>query len=98
MKGLILLIGGCVTKRLLARIALTYTRYFGRVTAAEIKIRPNHSKERMKAFQKGCRLLLFATLLVVPCAGFASCTTAPSGLVGWWRAEANANDSAGTNN
>lgn len=28
----------------------------------------------------------------------ASCVSAPSGLVAWWRAEGNANDSVGTNN
>jgi hypothetical protein len=28
----------------------------------------------------------------------SSCTSAPSGLVGWWQAEGNANDSVGTNN
>jgi hypothetical protein len=33
-----------------------------------------------------------AVLMVVPC------TPAPSGLVSWWRAEGNANDSIGTNN
>ena len=27
-----------------------------------------------------------------------SCTPAPSGLVGWWQGEGNANDSTGTNN
>jgi len=27
-----------------------------------------------------------------------TCTSAPSGLVGWWQGEGNANDSAGTNN
>src|ERR1700722_2992836 len=52
----------------------------------------------MKAIQKGCRLFLFAALLAVPCAGFASCTAPPSGIVGWWRGEGNPSDSIGTNN
>lgn len=38
-------------------------------------------------------------LLALPChVQAASCVAAPSGLVGWWRAENSASDSAGTNN
>ena len=40
----------------------------------------------------GCFAVLF------PCLVHAQCVTAPSGLVGWWRGEGNANDSAGANN
>ncbi len=36
-----------------------------------------------------------AVLTVIPS---GACTPAPSGLVSWWRAEGNANDSIGTNN
>ena len=34
----------------------------------------------------------------VPFGTPSSCTPAPSGLVGWWQGEGNANDNAGTNN
>jgi alpha-tubulin suppressor-like RCC1 family protein len=35
---------------------------------------------------------------VIPFGTPASCTPPPSGLVGWWQGEGNANDSVGTNN
>src|SRR5690349_8419436 len=34
----------------------------------------------------------------VPQTTAAPCTPAPSGMVGWWRAEGNANDTADSNN
>ena len=35
---------------------------------------------------------------ITPSGGTPSCDPAPSGMVGWWQAEGNANDSAGINN
>jgi alpha-tubulin suppressor-like RCC1 family protein len=35
---------------------------------------------------------------IIPFGTPSSCISAPSGLVGWWQGEGNANDSAGTNN
>ena len=52
-----------------------------------------------------CGLAILAMLIplatlgqMVPAVSVVPCTPAPSGLVGWWQGEGNANDSAGTNN
>ena len=47
-----------------------------------------------------CGLTILALLIPLAARGqlVPTCTPAPSGLVGWWQGEGNANDSAGTNN
>ena len=46
-----------------------------------------------------CPLLTVGVLSIAACAfADAVCTTPPSGLVGWWRAEGDANDAIGGNN
>ena len=50
--------------------------------------------------KKVCRIfLIFACVAVFSeCRVHAACVPVPSGLVGWWQGEGNADDSAGTNN
>ncbi len=54
-------------------------------------------------FLSFARIVSFAFLVllgiaIVPRSDAAGCFSAPSGLVGWWTADGNANDIAGTNN
>jgi Leucine-rich repeat (LRR) protein len=57
-------------------------------------VREGLLKSRLRAVVAG---LLFA-VAAESCALAAACFSAPSGLVGWWAGDGNANDIAGTNN
>jgi len=53
-----------------------------------------------RGLASGVLLVTFisATIALTALAGVPTCAPAPPGLVGWWRGEGNATDSAGTNN
>src|SRR5437879_12451696 len=51
-------------------------------------------KESFVGWFSGLALCLFASATY---SSAADCVPAPAGLIGWWRAESNALDSAGTN-
>ncbi|HEY2083077.1 MAG TPA: hypothetical protein VGI88_09855, partial [Verrucomicrobiae bacterium] len=54
----------------------------------------------MRNFTSQCRRLFIFTLVTVASTAYcnATCTPPASGLVGWWRAEGNADDAVGGNN
>jgi hypothetical protein len=53
----------------------------------------------LKLARQGAGILLWAAVLAIALAATArDCVPAPTGLVGWWPADGNANDVTGTNN
>ncbi len=69
-------------------------RYYEQIVTAT----STNSRIRFQATSLTFCGLTLDDVSVTPTASSPSCTPAPSGLVGWWQGEGNANDSIGNNN
>src|SRR4051812_35166934 len=68
------------------------------INPADSPWRARRSQSPFSATSKLCFVLLATHLVLSQTAPAQTCASAPSGLISWWRAESDAQDSASTNN